>query len=603
MARRRLGDTDAKLNGTMSKEGFREAIKIFRYVHPYRWYLYVGLFLLTISSLVFLGIINMFKDLIKVAEGKDFYGLTLNEMGLILLAVLVLQGFISYFRVTLFAHASEKGTADLRKAVYDKIITLPVNFFEKNQSGELVSRVTSDVDKLYSLFSITLVEFVRQMILLVGSIAILVYTNPKLTLIVLGTFPVVVIFAMFFGRYIRKLSKEKQKILAETNIILSESVSSIQVVKAFTNELFETLRYGKANSSVVGIALKYARGRGIFSAFIVTVLFGALCFVMWQAALMVQSGTIDAGDLFNFVAFSGVIGAAIGSLGTFYTEILGALGATERVREILEMESEVDAKTQAEPLHLKGDIEYKNIRFAYPSRKDITIFEDLSFNVRQGGKVALVGQSGSGKSTIVSLLLRFYELDGGKISVDGKNIYDYDITRFRENIAIVPQEVILFGGSIRENILYGKPDASDEEVIAAAKKANAWEFIDTFPEKLNTLVGERGVKLSGGQRQRIAIARAILKNPTILILDEATSSLDAESEKLVQEALDNLMENRTSIIIAHRLATIRDVDCIFVIEKGRIIESGTHEELSNIEDGAYSNFAKLQFNSASFEER
>ncbi len=599
MARRRIGDNDESLNGQLNMESLREAARIFRFVRPYRWYLYIGLFLLTVSSLVFLGIINMFKDLIKVAQGGDFYGLSLNEMGLVLLGVLILQGVISYFRVTLFAHASEKGTADLRKAVYDKIITLPVTFFEKNQSGELVSRITSDVDKLYSLFSITLVEFVRQIIILVGSISILIYTNHRLTLIVLATFPVVVIFAMFFGRYIRKLSKEKQKILAETNVMLSESVSSIQVVKSFTNEVFEMMRYGKANRSVVHIALKFARGRGIFSAFIVTILFGALCFVMWQAALMVQNNTIDPGDLFGFVAFSGIIGAAIASLGTFYTEILGALGATERVREILGMEGNVIPHTSAEPLKLKGLIEYDHVGFSYPARKDVTIFDDLSFSVKPGHKIALVGQSGSGKSTIVSLLLRFYPLDQGRIKVDGKNIDEYDITRFRENIAIVPQEVILFGGTIRDNILYGKPDADESEIIEATKKANAWEFIQGFPEQLDTLVGERGVKLSGGQRQRIAIARAILKNPSILILDEATSSLDAESEKLVQDALNNLMENRTSIIIAHRLATIRDVDCIFVIEEGRIIEKGTHEELSNVENGAYSHLAKLQFETRS----
>ncbi len=593
--RRRIGDVDEKLQGTLSMESMREAFRIFRFVHPYRWYLYVGLFLLTISSVVFLGIINMFKDLIKVAQGGDFYGMSLNQMGLLLLGVLILQGIISYFRVTLFAHASEKGTADLRKAVYDKIITLPVTFFEKNQSGELISRITSDVDRLYSLFSITLVEFVRQIIILIGSISILIYTNHKLTLIVLATFPVVVIFAMFFGRYIRKLSKEKQKILADTNIILSESVSSIQVVKAFTNEVFEMFRYGQSNQSVVKVALKFARGRGIFSAFIVTILFGALCFVMWQAALMVQNQEIDPGDLFGFVAFSGIIGAAIASLGTFYTEILGALGATERIREILGMEQEVNTQVSSEPIKLQGLIEYQNVGFSYPSRPDITIFEDLNFSVRPGERIALVGQSGSGKSTIVSLLLQFYEIGKGDIKVDGKSIYDFSITRFRENIAIVPQEVILFGGSIRENILYGQPNASNEEVIQAAKQANAWEFISTFPEGLETLVGERGIKLSGGQRQRIAIARAILKNPSILILDEATSSLDAESEKLVQEALNNLMMNRTSIIIAHRLATIRDVDCIFVIEKGRIIEKGTHDELSMIDSGAYSNLAKLQF--------
>ncbi|MGK0388783.1 MAG: ATP-binding cassette subfamily B protein [Maribacter sp.] len=593
--RRRMGDDDGQPKVKLNKDNMMEVVKTFKYVYPYRWYLIIGLLLLAVSSLVFLGLIAMFTELIKVAEGGDFYGLTLNEMGVGLIFVLILQGVISYFRVTLFAHASEKGTADLRKAVYNKIITLPTTFFEKNQSGELVSRITSDVDRLYSLFSITLVEFIRQVIILFGSVAILLYSNPRLTFIVLGTFPVVVILAIFFGRKLRELSKKRQKAMADTNIILSESIQSIQVVKAFTNELFEMKKYAKTNQSVVTIAIKFARGRGLFSAFIVTILFGALCFVIWQSASMVQAGTLESHDLLGFVMYSGIIGAAIGSLGTFYTEIVGAVGATERIREILEMESEVDVDSKAEKLDLVGDIKYENINFSYPARKDLTIFEDLSFEVNPGQKVALVGQSGSGKSTIVSLLLRFYKIDGGTIKVDGKSIYDYDINRFRKNIAIVPQEVILFGGTIRENILYGKPGASDKEVIAASKKANAWEFIESFPEGMETMIGERGVKLSGGQRQRIAIARAILKNPTLLILDEATSALDAESEKLVQDALNNLMENRTSIIIAHRLATIREVDCIFVIEKGEIVEKGTHDELSVKENGAYSSLAKLQF--------
>lgn len=595
MARRRLNKEEDTPKVKLNKESLKEAIKIFEFVRPYRLHLIIGLILLSISSLVFLGFLRMFTELIRVAEGKDFYGLNLNDMGLLMVIVLVIQGIISYFRVTLFAHASEKGTADLRKALYDKIISLPINFFEKNQSGELISRLTSDVDKLYNLFSITLVEIIRQVILLIGSVIILVYSNPSLTLVVLATFPAVVVFAMFFGKYIRKLSKEKQNAMAETNVILSESIQSIQVVKSFTSELFETMRYGTTNAKVVKIAIKYARGRGIFASFIVSILFGALCFVMWKAATMVQSGDLDAGNLLGFVAFSGVIGAAIASLGTFYAEILGAIGATERIREILALPSEVELKENKQPLSLQGNIEYDNVSFAYPERNDIPIFEGLNFQVQAGQKIALVGQSGSGKSTIVSLLLRFYNLDSGEIRVDGKPIVDYNITAYRENIAFVPQEVILFGGTIRENIMYGKPNATQEEIHTAAQKANAWEFIQSFPEGLDTIIGERGVKLSGGQRQRISIARAILKNPTLLILDEATSSLDAESEKVVQDALNNLMEGRTSIIIAHRLATIRNVDCIFVIENGKIIEKGTHSELSAKENGAYSSLAKLQF--------
>jgi ABC-type multidrug transport system fused ATPase/permease subunit len=345
------------------------------------------------------------------------------------------------------------------------------------------------------------------------------------------------------------------------------------------------------------MSLRYARWRALFSVFIVTFLFGALFFIIWQGAVMVQDGTMSVGLLIEFVAYTAIIGASIAGLGNFYTELVGAIGATERIREILEDEQEIDVLNidNIPDAPVKGHIEYKEVSFRYPTRPDIEVLQGMSFEVRPGQKVALVGTSGAGKSTIVQLLLRFYEIDKGEILVDGQSITSFNTTAYRRNIAIVPQEVILFGGSIRENILYGKPKATEEAIIEAAKKANAWEFIQRFPEGLDTLVGERGVKLSGGQRQRIAIARAILKDPAILLLDEATSSLDAESERVVQDALATLMEGRTSIIIAHRLATIRDVDQIFVIDNGQIIEQGTHTELSQREKGAYNTLAKLQF--------
>jgi ATP-binding cassette, subfamily B, bacterial len=350
----------------------------------------------------------------------------------------------------------------------------------------------------------------------------------------------------------------------------------------------------------VGMALRYARWRALFSVFIVTFLFGALFFIIWQGAYMVQKGEMTVGLLIEFVAYTAIIGASIAGLGNFYAELLGAIGATERIREILDEQAEVALATSqtAPDIPIEGYISYRDVRFSYPTRPDIQVLKGLNIEVRPGQKVALVGTSGAGKSTIVQLLLRFYELGSGSIEVDGRPISEYDVSAFRRNIAIVPQEVLLFGGSIRENILYGKPSASEEEIIAAAQKANAWDFIQSFPEGLDTLVGERGVKLSGGQRQRIAIARAILKDPAILLLDEATSSLDAESERAVQDALKTLMEGRTSIIIAHRLATIRDVDRIFVIEDGQVYESGTHDELSQREEGIYNTLAKLQFESA-----
>ena len=581
----------------VSRETLRDAIQIFEYVRPYRWYVISGLILLFFSSLVFMAFPKIIGEMLKIADGKGQTDFTLKQMGWLIFIVLILQGFISYFRVILFAISSEKGIADVRRALYEKLIAMPVVFYEESRVGELISRLTADVEQLYSAFSIILAEFIRQVIIVVVGIILITVAIPKLAFIMLATFPVVIIGAMFFGRYIRKLSKQRQKELAETNTILSETMQSINMVKSFTNEWYEIDRYGASITTVVKIAMKFARGRALFSTFIVSVLFGALFFIIWQAVLMIQNGEIHSGDMIEFVAYTAILGISIGSLGNFYTQLLSAIGATERVREILNAKSEIDVKNgnQKNFAKLKGDISFEDVHFSYPTRDDVEVLKGISFNIKAGQKVALVGTSGAGKSTIMQLLLRFYPFQKGTIKVDQQNIKAFDITAFRRNMAIVPQEVMLFGGTIRENILYGKPDAQEEEIIHAAKQSNSWKFIQGFPEGLDTIVGERGVKLSGGQRQRIAIARAILNDPSILLLDEATSALDAESERLVQEALNTLMEGRTSIIIAHRLATIKDVDCIYVIDGGKIIEAGTHRELSEIEDGAYSSLAKLQF--------
>ncbi|MCO6492769.1 MAG: ATP-binding cassette domain-containing protein [Phaeodactylibacter sp.] len=593
MRRRTNEAPPAKLN----REKLMEAAEVFRFIRPYRWPFIFGLILLFLSSLVFMLFPYLSGLMVDVAQGNAETDITLGQIGWVLLAVLVAQGVVSYLRVLLFAIVSEKGIADVRKALYHKLVTLPIVFFEQSRVGELVSRLTADVEKLYNTFSITLAEFIRQVIILVAGIAFLAIRAPKLSLIMLGTFPVIVIGAMFFGRFIRRLSKSRQEELAHSNTALNETIQAIQAVKAFTNELFEALRYGRAIDKVVKVSLHYARWRALFSVFIITFLFGALFFIIWQGARMLESGAMTAGQLIEFVVYTGILGGAIAGLGNFYTEILGAVGATERIREILKEKGEVDVAPghKVEKITLKGNIRYENVHFSYPTRKDVPVLKGLDLQVGAGQKVALVGASGAGKSTIVQLLLKFYEVDSGDIRVNGSSIYDIDTAAYRRNIAIVPQEVILFGGTIRENILYGKPGATEEEVIEAARKANAWDFICSFPEGLETVVGERGVKLSGGQRQRIAIARAILKDPAILVLDEATSSLDAESEKAVQDALNKLMESRTSIIIAHRLATIREVDRICVIDNGRIVEQGTHEELSMIENGIYNSLAKLQF--------
>jgi ATP-binding cassette subfamily B protein len=584
---------------SLNKKNLSGAIKIFKYISPHMGYFIAGMILLVFGSLVFMVLMGIPGEMANVASGTPRFdlGLTIQDFGKIMLVLLVIQGLFSYFRTVFFTIVSERGMADLRKDLYNTIMTQSITFFEKRRVGELTSRITADVEQLQSAFSVTLAEFLRQLVILISGVTIIAFWTPKLSLIMLLTFPIIVIAAMFFGRYIRRLSKKRQDKLALTNTVVEETLQSFQVVKAFANEWYESVRYGKAVDEVVEISLDFAKVRGLFFSFIITVLFGGIFYILYQGALMVQNDTMEVGDLFSFIIYTGILGGAIASFGTLYATLASAIGATERVQELLESKGEInleDSKINSE-VSLAGDIIYKDVHFSYPTRVEMEILKGIDIEIKEGQKVALVGQSGSGKSTIVSLLMKFYPLDKGEILINGQHINEYNITFLRQNIGIVPQEVILFGGSIRENILYGKPNANEAELIDAAQKSNCLEFIESFPDGFETIVGERGIKLSGGQRQRIAIARAILKDPRILLLDEATSSLDAESERLVQEALDTLMEGRTSIIVAHRLATIKNVDQIYVLENGQIVEKGSHTDLMNLNEGVYKSLAQLQF--------
>lgn len=600
MGMRRNRKDDGQEKQPMTKDRLQKSLKLFSYILPYKWAFITGMFFLAAGSLIFLGIMTIPGEILNIIGGQPEYNLTLNSAFIALLILLGIQSVFSYLRVRIFAYVSEKSMAALRKDLYERLITLGIPFLEKRRVGELTSRITNDVTQVQSVISVTLAEFFRQLITLVGGIGFIIIKMPNLALTMLATFPIVVVLAMYFGRHIRKLMRTRQDQLASTNVVVEETMQSVQTVKAYTNEWFELNRYSEQLKNVVTTALKAAHMRGLFISFIIFVMFGALFFIMWRAALLVQAGTMLQGDLVNFVVFTGLIGASIASLGNFYAELVSAVGATERIQDILSEESEVPARPleQTPKFRFQGKIQYQDVHFSYPTRKDVTVLNGINLEIEPGQKVALVGGSGGGKSTIIQLLLQFYGVDSGQIKVDNQVISAYDLIDYRRNLAIVPQEVLLFGGSIRENISYGKPQATEAEIIEAAQQANAWNFISSFPEGLETLVGERGVKLSGGQRQRIAIARAILKDPAILLLDEATSSLDAESERLVQDALDKLMEGRTSIIIAHRLATIREVDCIYVIDQGKIIESGTHDALSLKPDGAYNTLARLQFDLA-----
>ena len=578
----------------INKKSLSQLLGVFKFALPYKVWFLLGLASLGLSSVTLLGFPYLAGKLLDVAQGKAVpYFASINEVALALIAILFVQGIFSFTRVYTFSVVSERSLADLRKAVYKKIIWLPLSFFDQRRVGELMSRITSDVGTLSEMFSFLLAELFRQLLTLVFGIAIIFYFAPKLTGFMLLTFPLLVILALIFGKYIRTLSKKTQDKLAGANIVVEESLQSISVVKAFTNESFETARYSNALIEVVLVAIRTARFRGLFISFIIFALFGGIVAVGWYGASLVQSQEITVGELFSFVIYTSFIGGSIAGLGDIYTQLQRSIGASERLLEILQEKDEGE-DVDAPAFKLRGEIEFDNVSFSYPTRKDFVVLNDLNFRIEPGEKVALVGQSGSGKSTIINLLMRFYPVSVGAVEVDGKKVDSYNLTSYRKNIGIVPQEVILFGGTIKENIAYGRPGASFDEIREAARKGNALEFIESFPDKFETVVGERGVKLSGGQRQRIAIARAILKDPSILILDEATSSLDAHSELLVQEALEKLMEGRTSIIIAHRLSTIKKVDRIFVIKEGGIAEVGSHAELTQLNNGIYSNLLKLQ---------
>lgn len=594
--RRNFGEeTPEEDKKKLSGQALRRASRLFGFVKPYWRYYAMGFVFLGLSTATTLSFSLIIREVTNVLDQKSAY--TLNQIILFFVAVLAGQAVFSFFRIYYFAQVSERSMADIRRAVYDKMVSLPITFFEQRRVGELTSRLSSDVTQLQDVLSITLAEFFRQIATLIfGTVAIL-YLSWKLTLFMLATFPLLIVSAMFFGRFIRKLSKQAQDELANASVVVEETLQAINVVKAFTNERYESNRYANALRRMVNIALRSATYRGAFVSFVITALFGSIVGVLWYGGNLVLQHEMNLADLITFLFLMAFIGGSVAGMGDMYAQIQRTLGASERILDILEETPEVDLTQAPATLSapIEGDIVFNDVHFSYPTRPDIEVLKGVSLRVKSGQKIALVGQSGAGKSTIVQLLMRYYPLAEGQITVDERAISSYDITNLRQHIAIVPQEVMLFGGTIEENIRYGKPDATPEEINEAARRANALEFINSFPEGLGTIVGERGVKLSGGQRQRIAIARAILKDPAILILDEATSSLDAESERLVQEALDELMQNRTTIIIAHRLATIRQVDQIYVLRDGQIAEQGTHDELATLPNGMYANLVRLQF--------
>jgi ATP-binding cassette subfamily B protein len=588
----------AKLN----PESIREALGLFRYLRPYRVRFGFALASMFTGSLLSLAFPYLAGGIIDAAMFLNPGGGILanaDRTALLLVGVLALQAGLTYFHSLSFATVGQRSLVDLRRDTYAKLISLPMTFFAQRRVGELASRLSADLIQIEDTLVTILPQFLRQSTLLVGGLALIAVTSLKLTGILLVSLPLVIVVAVVFGRKTRQISREAQDRLADTATIVEETLQGIVNVKAFANEGYELNRYHEGLGRFLTTTLRGARLRAAFISFIIFALFGFIVLVLWSGARLLQMGEITFGDLTRFGLYTTFVAGAMGQFAELYSQLQKAIGATQRVRELLRETGEVETILGPAPAstlpRLRGDVVFENVHFTYPSRTGIEVLHAISLAAKSGQRIALVGPSGAGKSTIISLLLRLYDPTVGRLLIDGRDARDYRLTELRSQMSMVPQEVLLFGGSIAENIAYGKPGASEEEIERAARQANAHEFIQAFPERYGTMVGDRGIKLSGGQRQRVAIARAILKNPAILILDEATSSLDSESERLIQEALETLMQGRTSFIIAHRLATVRNVDRIIVIAAGRVVESGTHQELQTIEDGVYRRLAALQF--------
>jgi ABC-type multidrug transport system fused ATPase/permease subunit len=589
----------------LTKESIQKAKSIFKYLRPYRSTFALGwifLILSTSAGLLFPFLMGKLlgSTVDKVSNTQDMVGMinfnNINQVAFALFLLFGFQALFSYFRVVLFTNVTENTLRDIRYDAFNRLIYMPMDFFNQHKVGELTSRVSSDITQIQETLRTTIAEFFRQIVIVVGGIIFLAFLSWKLSLIMLATVPVMAIIAVFFGRFIRKLSKRAQDEAASSNVIIEENLTGISNVKSFTNEALALLKYRNSIDEIKKLNIKAGLWRGLFVSFIVFCLFGAIVFIIWRGLLMTQGPNPDLStqNFYSFIFYTIMMGASIGSLPELWATLQKAVGSTEYLMNIIDTQNEKELLTGKKKPNITGNITFNKLQFAYPQRPDVEVLKSISLHANANETIALVGHSGAGKSTITSLLLRYFDPRSGDIQFDGIAGTDIEIEHLRSHIALVPQEVILFAGSIEENIAFGKTDATATEIKEAARQANALEFIDSFPEGMQTQVGDRGIQLSGGQKQRIAIARALLKNPTILILDEATSALDSESERLVQEALETLMKGRTSIVIAHRLSTIRKADKIYVLDKGVIAEEGTHQDLLEKENGIYANLVEIQ---------
>lgn len=567
-------------------------LRILSYIKPYMHRLIFAMFCTIMAAAGNLYIPWIIKDMIdEVLADKN--GTMLNWIAASIIAIFVVRGLFWYGQNYLMSYVGQSIIIDIRAAVFKKLQRLSVSFYDKNKTGTIMSYVTNDVNALQSAMVENTIEMITEGFILIGSVVAMIYLDWRLTLFTVCTFPVVLWFMEFFGKKIRKTGGRIQECTADITSVLQESVASARVIKSFVREDYEVDRFDVENRANFRANMKNAQLMATLTPVVELVAAIGVTMIIWYGGNNVINGTITAGSLVAFLTYAVNISNPIKRLTRVIGNIQKALAAAQRVFMIIDMPEEIAESRDAKQLpEVSGKVEFQNVSFAYDDKGNV--ITDLSFSVKPGEVIAIVGPSGAGKSTIANLLPRFYDVNKGDIKIDGHSVREVTLDSLREQVGIVPQETMLFNGSVYNNILYGRLDATKEEIEAAAKAANAHDFIMQLTDGYETKLGDRGVNLSGGQRQRIAIARAILKNPRILILDEATSALDTESERVVQEALDRLMVGRTSFVIAHRLSTVKNADKILVLEKGNLVESGTHDELLAL-DGLYAHLYKIQY--------